>query len=243
MKRTARSFTLIELLVVIAIIAILAALLLPSLQKARESAKKLNCLSNLKQITLAQAAYSMDNRGWLFHTGYQAMSNFDQWVDCLTGGRLYKQEKYISNLNIFCCPSSTVPKFVNVWNTYGMYKSCGDWEYDSKGYKFADERFKTNSGFILYAVERIPSPSQFVMLADSLSLNSGNATEYMKPDWSFYPNSSANTSPMVHTLHSNFADCAFSDGHAASLSPSSLKATSTRIGYYISKAYVITPIL
>ena len=53
-------FTLIELLVVIAIIAILAAMLLPALKKARESARRTNCLSNLKTLNTYAAYYQND---------------------------------------------------------------------------------------------------------------------------------------------------------------------------------------
>lgn len=56
-----RGFTLIELLVVVAIIAILAALLLPSLAKAKQSAYRIKCVSNLKQLGAAIEMYTGDN--------------------------------------------------------------------------------------------------------------------------------------------------------------------------------------
>jgi prepilin-type N-terminal cleavage/methylation domain-containing protein/prepilin-type processing-associated H-X9-DG protein len=89
--RTKPGFTLIELLVVIAIIAILAALLLPALSRAKKSAKRATCVSNLKQLGLATAMYVMDNNGY-----YPSSNTSDKWPQAIRTG--------YENLKVLICP-------------------------------------------------------------------------------------------------------------------------------------------
>ncbi|MBI5388150.1 MAG: prepilin-type N-terminal cleavage/methylation domain-containing protein [Verrucomicrobia bacterium] len=103
-RRTRRGFTLIELLVVIAIIAILAALLLPALASAKERAKRISCMNDIKQWTLAALLYADDNENALARGGGSTPTSAPYWVS-----RSFR-ETFNTNYNlprqVFYCPSN-----------------------------------------------------------------------------------------------------------------------------------------
>jgi prepilin-type N-terminal cleavage/methylation domain-containing protein len=111
-----RGFTLVELLVVIGIIALLISILLPALGKARESAKRTMCLSNLRQVHQAFYFYALDNRDQV-PLGYRKGRQFNTMIFSGTSkqfvlfGWLYKAN-LIKNENVFFCPSERSEKLL-----------------------------------------------------------------------------------------------------------------------------------
>src|SRR5580693_4847283 len=102
-----RAFTLIELLVVIAIISILAAILFPVFAQAREKARAIACLSNMKQIGTALQMYVQDNDERIF---FRAGCAFGRSGDVPTAAdssnRWWNQVMpYLKSKAVFTCPS------------------------------------------------------------------------------------------------------------------------------------------
>jgi prepilin-type N-terminal cleavage/methylation domain-containing protein/prepilin-type processing-associated H-X9-DG protein len=127
----ARAFTLIELLVVISIVALLIAILLPALSRARESAQKITCLSQTRQITLGNIFYAEDHDGWFPIVHDNTATNYRQWRRDGVGD-------YFSDRRIMRCPGQRDPRVnskniaeigapdpANVSTTYRIFAARG----------------------------------------------------------------------------------------------------------------------
>src|SRR2546423_6770865 len=117
--KTGLAFTLIELLVVIGIIALLAALLWPALSQAKEKAKRIKCISNLRQIALAFRVFAMDHEGYYpWHTdppegGTYGAYAADPWRNFLAAAAELDAPR------ILACPSdSATLSAVTDWGSF-----------------------------------------------------------------------------------------------------------------------------
>jgi len=105
-----KGFTLIELLVVIAIIGILASMVFPVFARARETARKVTCVSNVKQIALAMMMYTMDYDDTL-PPSYYYLNQFDNGKGNSNLGYVHWSgmiRDYVNNDSVFVCSSHMV---------------------------------------------------------------------------------------------------------------------------------------
>jgi prepilin-type N-terminal cleavage/methylation domain-containing protein/prepilin-type processing-associated H-X9-DG protein len=214
MRDRRQAFTLIELLVVIAIIAVLLAVLMPSLNRAREQGKRMNCMSSLKQLALAWGLYADDHQERLVFgcTSAAAEGNawpgrpFKCWVYYVTStdmkarlqgirdGGLYK---YVNDPQLYKCPTGVRGEVV----TYAMPDAMNGHDLSTAG------EVAATSSPPLRVTKRaqIKRASDRTVFLDEGRLSSSSWTVwYSQERWWDQPTS----------RHGNGTNAVFADNHA-----------------------------
>lgn len=209
-KRT--GFTLIELLVVIAIIALLLSIILPSLKKAKEAARRIACLNNMRQLSILWRLYAMDNDGkfcspdpedafytpgflgWVSWegTGWPAETPIwtpQEWELSIKLGALWP---YCDDIKVYRCPTGEKGEQI----TYAGFASFG-WSQWT-GYRDVD-------GTIMYNMTECEQPGMRAVFIDEGRLTSNfYSVYYNKEAWWDQPT----------RRHSDGTTLAFADAHA-----------------------------
>lgn len=195
--RREKFFTLIELIVVIAIIAILAGLLLPALHNARDKARTISCVGNIKQLTTAFILYDSE-------TG-SAVRNITSGTQ-KSWWRQLAEYKYISQ------PDSQTEK-LGTWTPYGVAK-CSAGTVGTYGYNQAGKLGRVEHEYT--ALKDFVLPSQKVLIGDVTAKN-GIIGIYAR--WYVGDVEEGLNNDKLMRRHNNnmFFNISYVDGHARTL--------------------------